>query len=113
MLDLGPGEPGQNLGDVAGRHRAKEAALLAGARGYRDDLLVQPVGDHLRFGVTLGLLGLNAPGPSLGALHLGGSGGRRQAARQKVVPGITIGDVLDFARAGDAIDVIEENDTHD
>ena len=103
----------KRLSDVAGGHGAEQLALLTHAHLDGDGLTL-----HLRHQVLLSLfvelslaaqLFLGAGGGD-GDVVVGGGGG--QPARQQVVAGEAVGDVLHLTDAGGALDLLHKDDFH-
>jgi hypothetical protein len=113
VLQLDAGLRLELLRDVAGGHGAEQLALLADAHLDGDGATL-----HLREQVNARLIvkPLLAARLLLGAglgdsdVVVGGGGG--QPARQQVVTGEAVGDVLDLADAGGAFDLLHEHDFH-
>jgi hypothetical protein len=94
------------FGDVGGGDRAEETALLADAGGNHDRSLCERGCDGSSALVDFFLFLGELAGAGFRLLHRGGVGRRGELARQEVVAGITVGDVLYLSCQSYAFDVV-------
>src|SRR5665811_2577785 len=100
-------------GDVAGRDRAVELAVVARLADDDEVFSVELPGDALGVGLALKVVRLKLSALALEAFAVGVGGAKCLAAREEKVAGVAVLDRDDVTHLANAANALQQNDLHD